>query len=252
MIDEKTIKPADLAAAFDWWRDAGVDCEFVDDATDWLADSVAEKATAAPASPPAAQEVPEQQAPAKKIDLLGPEPPQDLAAFREWWLSAPGLDHVGPRGRVPPRGEVGAEVMILVTDPEEGDGERLLSQVQGRLLQRMLKAMGLSEDQVYVASAVPRHWPMADGASLLAAGYREVLLHHIALACPQRIISFGANILPLLAHNAAQDPKSLREINHGESKTPLMVSEGLDSMLAMPRLKARFWHKWLNWVEDGR
>jgi len=252
MVDQKSIKTADLAAAFEWWRDAGVDLGFVDDVTDWLVEAApptptqAAKAADTPAAPP------EQAQRAEKIDLLGPNPPQDLAQFRQWWLTEPGLDHIGPRGRVPPRGDAGAKVMILVTDPEEGDSERLLAQAQGRLLDRMLAAMGLGEDQVYVASALPRHWPMADGPSLAESGYREVLTHHIGLVRPDKILAFGANILPLLGHNAAQGAHSLRNINHDQTNTPLMVSEGLESMLAMPRLKARFWHRWLNWVEHGK
>ena len=168
-----------------------------------------------PLHPPrhrAAQEVTEQQAPAKKIDLLGPEPPQYLAAFREWWLSAPGLDHVGPRGRVPPRGAEGAALMILVTDPEEGDGERLL--FSGPRAPAATDAQGYGAERRPGLCRVCRAAPLANGRWTLASRRRisrsPAPPHPLSLA-PQRIISFGANILPLLAHNAAQDPKSLRE-----------------------------------------
>src|SRR3546814_19808883 len=59
--------------------------------------------------------------------LLGSAPPQDLAAFRQWWLSEPGLDTIGPRGRIAPQGEAGAGLMVLVMDPEAGDSQSLPS-----------------------------------------------------------------------------------------------------------------------------
>lgn len=249
MADPRPLRDGDIAAAFGWWQDAGVDFDFLDDATDWLAEPVAPEPIETPVERQS-EETPIASPPnPKNVDLLGESPPGDLEAFINWWKSDPAL---GPGGRVPPRGNSNASLMVLVTDPEDGDTDTLLSQSQGRLLSRILSAIGLDQDEVYFASAVPRHQPMAEGAAIAASGYRDVLLHHIALAKPQKIIAFGANILPLLGHNAAQETKSLHEINHDGVRTPLMTSDGLDSMLSMPRLKARFWRKWLEWVEDGK
>ena len=138
--------------------------------------------------------------------------------------------------------------MVIVTDPEQEDSEQLLSGPQGRLLSRMLAAMGIADDRVYIASALPRHMPMADGATMAVQGLGEVLLHHIGLVRPARVVAFGANLPPLFGHNTAQEAQSLQEINHDGRCIPLMVSEGLESMMAMPRLKARFWHRWLDWT----
>ncbi|HSM53675.1 MAG TPA: hypothetical protein VK839_05795, partial [Erythrobacter sp.] len=137
MTVAERIHPREIIAAFDWWRDAGVDCDFGDDVTDWLAEPPVQAAAEAPARKPAAPAISE-PVPSPKIDLLGANPPADLAAFREFWLTEPALDAVGPRGRVPPRGETGARLMVLVMDPEAGDTDALLSQAQGRLLSRML------------------------------------------------------------------------------------------------------------------
>lgn len=247
MTVAERIHPREIIAAFDWWRDAGVDCDFGDDVTDWLAEPPVQVAAEAPARKAAAPAISE-PVPSPKIDLIGANPPGDLAAFREFWLAEPALDAVGPRGRVPPRGETGARLMVLVMDPEAGDSDMLLSQAQGRLLSRMLAAMEVSESEVYFASVLPRHMPMADGATLAAQGFREVLQRHIALAAPRGILAFGSNILPLLGHNAAQDPAALEFFNHEGSSVPLLASEGLDSLMAMPRLKARFWRRWLEWT----
>ncbi|MFL0356449.1 hypothetical protein ACI5KX_08195 [Erythrobacter sp. GH1-10] len=247
----------ELAAAIDWWRDAGVDCDFADDATAWLADEGVkdERLTASPASAGAAatdatpgDKIQVSSAPEpSRIDLLGESPPQTLEDFHRFWLEAPGLDTIGPRGRIAPRGAHGADTMVLVVDPEEADRDVLLSGPQGKLLANILSAMGIGDSDAYVASALPRHTPMADTAAIANGGMDTVLRHHIKLASPKRIIAFGANILPLLGHDRAQDVTSLREINHDGASTPLLVSEGLDSLMSMPRLKARLWRRWMEW-----
>lgn len=255
MTDANTIRPYDISAAFDWWREAGVDCVFADDVTDWLADT----ATQAPSTPPAvaiaaaasatldrtSEEV-ENRRPIP--NLMGDTPPPDLAQFRSWWLGEPGLDSIGPRGRIAAEGLAGAELMVLVMDPEQGDRDALLTQSQGRLLDAMLRAMSLTRSKIYLASALPRHTPMADGNAMVAAGFGTILRHHIGLVAPKRIIAFGNNTLPLLGHDVAQDPARFHKFEHDSGVAPLMWSEGLESMIAMPRLKARFWRRWLEWT----
>nr|WP_298896618.1 hypothetical protein [uncultured Altererythrobacter sp.] len=248
MANQDTLTSRDFTAMVEWWRDAGVDLDFADDATDWLAEPEVPET----AEKPAAMVKPKAEAvappPPQKIDLLGANPPTDLASFRNWWMNEPTLDAFGPRGRVASRGAVNAKLMLIVVDPEQGDTEKLLSQTQGRFVSRMLAAMQIAEDEVYFASALPRYTPMADGAALVQAGFSEVLQHHIKIASPQRVLAFGANLLPLLGHDAAQEPASLENINHEGFSVAAMATEGLDSMMAMPQLKARFWRRWLEWT----
>lgn len=250
MTDTPTILTRDISAAIDWWREAGVDCDFADETKGWLsADPEIEPAVSpkASVSPPIEQAT--AQPTATEKDLLGEEPPTDLAQFRSWWLGEPGLDSIGPRGRIAPEGNAGCELMILVVDPEQGDRDGLLTQTQGRLLDAMLRAMVFNRSNIYLASALPRHTPMADGEAMAAAGFGKVLHHHIGLAAPKRIITFGSNILPLLGHEVAQDPARFHEFAHDSGNAQLMWSEGLESMIAMPRLKSRFWRRWLEWTE---
>jgi DNA polymerase len=255
----------EFEAALAWWHAAGVDCDYVDDATAWLADAPAAKPAAgsntagstrggsaqatgpgsesvaarslpvAPASPPATL----------RRDLLGESPPQDLAAFRDWWMTAQGIDTARAFPRIAPRGEAEAALMVLVPQPEEADRNRLLSGPQGRLLANILNAMGLDESAVYIAAALPCHTPMADLAMLAAGGMDAVTRHHISLVRPARVIAFGTGLAPMLGANEAEQP--LREINHAGGTAPVMVSETLDSLMDMPRLKARFWRRWTQW-----
>jgi len=229
-----------------------VDCVFSDEPVDWLIEPAAEesKPSAATAGKKAAPVEPVSQ-PERQPDLLGDAPPSDLLQFRSWWLGEPGLDTIGPRGRIAPQGNADAKLMVLVMDPEAGDRDDLLTQEQGRLLDAMLRAMGFDRSQIYLASALPRHTPMADGTAMASAGFDKVLRHHIGLASPKRIIGFGCSILPLLGHDVAQDPACFHEFVHDSGSAKLMLSEGLDSIVSMPRLKARFWRRWLEWTGSG-
>ena len=259
----------EFEAALAWWQAAGVDCDFVDDATAWLADAplaappagapgaTRDRPGAAPTSSQSAETRPPRAvtplAPAHepaaipRRDLLGDSPPADLAAFRAWWMEAPGLSPSTSFARVPPRGDAGAALMVLVPQPEAGDGETLLSGPQGRLLAGILAAMGLDESQTYIAAALPCHTPMADLGALAAGGMDAVTALHVSLVAPQRLVALGAGLGPMIGVNETSAEHPLREINHAGRKTPAMLSETLDAMMDMPRLKARFWRRWIEW-----
>jgi len=249
---------AEYTAALEWWRDAGVDLDFADDATDWLnpvTDGAASPAKGAPAADsdpsqtgdPAAADTAQKNSVVRN-DFFAGAPPQDLTTFRQWWLEAPGLDAIGPRGRIAPKGPKDAKLMILIADPEERDRDHLLSGPQGRLLSSLIAATGIAEEDVYFASALPRHTPMADIAALASEGMDTVTLHHIGLVSPQRLMVLGTGILPLIEHDVSDPETYLREINQNGRKLPILVNEGLESLMAMPRLKARFWRRWIEWT----
>lgn len=257
----------EFEAALAWWQAAGVDCEFTDDATALLAEAglaaagtaqqsgktAAERASTGSARRAANDEArqsvdseapgPNPAAPPPR-DLLGDSPPADLPAFRQWWMTAPGLETARGFPRIAPRGLAGAALMVLVPQPETADHDRLLSGPQGRLLGNILGALGLDESEVYIASALPTHTPMADLAAIAASGMDAVLAHHMALAQPQKILAFGTDLAAFLT--PVKD-EHLRKFNRGVVNTPVMVSETLDAMLHVPRLKARFWRRWIEW-----
>jgi DNA polymerase len=252
----------EFEAALAWWRAAGVDCDFDDDVTAWLSEaplaSVPQAAapavrstpasaaplTAEQTAPPAADAPADAGAEPLRRNLLGDSPPADLAAFRQCWMDAPGLDNARLNPRIPPRGSEGAALMVLVPQPEEHDRTALLEGPQGRLLGNILAAMGLDDSAVYLSSALPCHTPMADLAAIGASGMDAVLAHHIALAAPQRLLVLGAALEPMIP---SVNHALLRTINHTPISTPVMVSETLEAMLHMPRLKARFWRRWIEW-----
>jgi DNA polymerase len=246
------LGPADIAAALDWWRDAGVDLDFVDDPVRWLAEPEADAAEQVPALPSAfvAPRREETAAPGADdaVTRIGGGRagwPTDLAAFAAWWLAEPSLDGGVVRGRVPPRGVQGAELMVVVAAPGEEDGEELLSGREGALLGAMLRAMGIAPEAVYFASALPRHTPLPDWDRLAAQGLGAVLAHHVRLVAPRRLIAFGTNILPLLGHDPAQIAATSLRFNHEGVMTPLLGALDLATLAGGPARKAGLWRRWL-------
>lgn len=233
----------EISAVVAWWRDAGVDCVFQDAPASWI---VAEAKPAAAASPAPVMPKPSVDAPPAPA-IAGAALPTDLEAFRDWWMSAPELDAGRVSGRVPPRGEPGAALMVLVEEPEASDTERLLSGPQGRLLDAMLAAMGANAGEVYVASVLPRHMPLPDWAEIAAAGFGAVLARHVSLVAPRRIIALGGNILPLAGNNLPNTQGISREFNHEGTSIPLFAGRGLAALLERPRWKTQLWRDWLDW-----
>lgn len=239
----------EIGAALAWWRDAGVDLDFADGPQVWLAEPAPTRAES-----PAAQ-----SAPVHREPVLPPPPPAarlvpaeglpgDLTAFTAWWLDEAMFTDGAPAGRVAPQGQAGAQLMVLVDEPEAEDQTSLLSGPHGKLLDAFLLAMGTTRDAVYLASALPRHTPAADWDSLARAGLGEVLAHHLRLVAPQRLLVFGANASSLLDHGTANSGQTLRHFYHEEPRIPALAAPGLDTLAARPLRKAALWQAFLDWT----
>lgn len=233
-----------LAAAQDWWREAGVDSDFADEPRNWL-EKPAEPApqaqrAAAPVAPPQPEIPP----------LGGPSPswPRTLADFAPWWLANDELETGGTAPRIAPRGPAEADLMILVPMPEQSDSERLLSGPQGTLIGNMLKAMGIAEDAAYLAAALPRHARHPDWDALAERQFGKLLIHHVNLAQPKRLLVLGRAMLPLFGHDPAQAGAKARRIALEGSGVPALVSFGPDALLETPRFRKSLWQGWLEWT----
>lgn len=241
-----------ISGALDWWRDAGVDCAFMDEPVTWLAPPEERQAQAAPdalAEPVRNPATRSTSAPPPSVPAtpsLDPASlPASLDSFARWWLTEPRLVEGALSARVPPSGIANAELMVIVPEPEREDSDTILSGPQGRLLDAMLSAFGFDRRQVYCASAIPRHLPGADWAAIEAAGLGLALNKHIALVAPKRIAVFGATILPLIGHAPPQGAADLRNINHEDANVPMLACRSLAALLERPLWKASVWHAWL-------
>lgn len=229
----------DYAAALEWWREAGVDFDYSDQPTAWLREPEVEQ-VAEPAPPP--RSVPRPSVTPALDRALAREPgaaiggdperwPGDLPGFRDFWLAEPSLDPGSLAERVAPVGERGAALMMLAGQPDDGDREALFSGEQGALLNRILRAMGIEESEVYLATALPRCTPLPDWDDLAARGLAALTRHHIGLAKPQRLITFG------------RAPEMLAR----ESGVPTLAAPQLETLARSAAHKRRFWNAWLEW-----
>ncbi len=245
-----------IAAVLDWWREAGVDCAYSDAPQRWLAEPGEPPAVASPATGGAA---PDRAAyPGKpavpQSARIGGEPvgwPGDLPAFRRWWCEEPGLAPAGAL-RVPPRGEPGAALLVLVAMPEAEDRDALLCGPEGRFVSGMARAMGVPAERLYLASALPAHIALPDWPALARDGLGEVLLHQIALAAPERVLAMGNDILPLLGHDPAHGAPAVNRIAIQGRPVPLLGSISPRHLLGSSRLRAKLWRQWLDWTHEGR
>ncbi|MBH0112822.1 hypothetical protein I5E68_07640 [Novosphingobium sp. YJ-S2-02] len=237
---------ADITGALDWWRDAGVDLDLLDEPVEWLAepgdDGEMRRRAAARRRAPV-----EEQVPAAPPGIDPAILPADLAEFTRWWMSEPLLDAGRTSARVPPQGKAGADVMILVETPESEDRETLLSGPQGRLLDAILAALETRRDEVYIASVLPRAVPAPDWTQLRTEGMGKVLLHHVGLVAPKRLFTFGENVLPLLGHELPRRTAISQNFNHEGRSIPLLASWGLASLLNHPSAKPVLWKTMLDW-----
>lgn len=248
----------ELGAALDWWRDAGVDTGFSDEPIDRLAEAAAEREHAVPAPTPAVPPLPISDGQtgahsSAQPQQIGGEPsawPSDLATFRQWWMDDPSVEAGGTGPRIAPRGAGGAELMVLVAQPGPEDRENLLEWRHGQLLAAFLRAAGVDENGIYLASALPRSIAMPDWAGLQARGLGELAKHHVALAAPRRLLILSRNILPLMGHDMAQGPHLLTR-EHGMTRdVPVLAAAGLEELLRSGKRRQRLWQDWLDWTAD--
>jgi len=235
-----------ISAAQDWWRDAGVDCDFVDEPHNWLAEAEKPAEQAAPpvmATKPAVPEEPE-------LPPLGGDRaqwPKSSAEFAEWWLAEASLEIAGTGPRVAPRGTAEAELMILLAMPEAGDAESLLSGPHGKLIAAMLDAMGIAEDNVYLATALPCHARHPDWQMLAEREHGEIVRYHVKLAAPKRLLVLGREMLPLFGHDPAQGSVTPRQIALDGVDMAALAAVGPDTLLHERRFRAALWQAWLDW-----
>jgi DNA polymerase len=237
----------ELAAALEWWRTAGVDRSFRDEAAGWLSEET--PPAAKPAAPKAPAAAPEPAMAAPRIGGAKAAWPANLAEFASWWLTEPSLDTGGATPRVPPRGGAGAELMILVPMPEESDSDRLLAGSHGAFLDAIIAALGVAEDEVYLAAELPRHTPLPDFEALRRGGLDEVTAHHVALVAPQRLLTFGRFVSPFLGHGTTQGTAPTPIFNHEGLRVPILAVGGLDRLLRHAPARETFWRRWLDWTD---
>lgn len=216
------------ASALDWWRDAGVET-LVDEAPrDWFraleASVVAARSGEQPTAKPAAM-------------------PANLREFEVWRIGEAAPD-IGWNTPIAPQGDAASGLMVLVDMPEREDAStgQLVSGEAGRLLDRMLAAIGRDRQSIYLASlAVAR--PVSGQIAVEAHDrLAEIVRHQIALVRPERLLLLGnAASRAVLGANATGARQTLHVLNHAGGKTGVVASFHPRLLLERPAYKAEAW-----------
>lgn len=226
----RPIEATDIASTLDWWRDAGVDM-LVDDAVrDWLAPPPARAAVAA--------------VPTAQVAIPAAGLPDTLDAFKAWRLGPDAPESAWSGISLATSGPADARVMVLVDCPEREDGDAgaLLSGEAGRLLDRMLVAIGLSRATVHLAAVCARRPSAGRMAREVEERLGEIARHHVALVAPERLLLLGdATSRAVLAMERDAVRGKLQDFDHKMGRTGVVASRHPRLLLERPALKAESW-----------
>jgi DNA polymerase len=237
----------------DWWSLAGVDTLVGDVPAGWLAVPAANDAVAKPKITPLADPEPAPLPPAlqrheapAEVEAKGPvEFPADWADFQSWLAASP--DVPGSQWdarRVLPVGRAGAPLMLLTAWPEiddQRDGELFAGPV-GQLLDAMLRAIGITRTDCYLASLAITRPPGGRIGEPDAVELDRLLWHHLRLAQPERLILIGSDIVRMAANLQLADARGkLLDINQDGGKVDAVAVAHPAMLLARPAQKAAAW-----------
>lgn len=247
----------------DWWSLAGMD-SFVGEApAGWLNVPAANDATARPkpqrlAEPeiaplPAAlqrQEAPAIQEPKGPVVF-----PDGWDAFQSWLATSP--DVPGSQWdarRVLPVGKAEAPLMLLTAWPEIDDQRdaALFSAAAGQLLDAMLRAIGTTRGDAYLASLAVTRPPGGRVDEKDVGELDRLLWHHLQLAKPERLLLVGGDIVRMAAKISLPDARGrLLDINQDGGKVETVAVAHPAMLLARPAQKAAAWDS-LKLLNRGR
>ena len=243
--DQSTDWRQAAASVLEWWQDAGVDMLVEDSPRDWFAapeplilPPVARGPTPANATP-----APVPQAPAM---------PPLLADFLAWRGGAD-VPEAGWSGiSLSAEGPPDATVMVLADCPDRddagddsGDGSsagRLLSGASGRLLDRMLAAIGLTRDEVHVAAVCAKRPTAGRIQREVEDRLAEIARHHIELVAPKRLLLLGnAASRAILGMELQAARGRLHRFNHKVGEAGVVASFHPRFLIEKPAAKAEAW-----------
>jgi len=218
-------------SALGWWLEAGVDTLVDESPRNWLRPAPARAtADAAPAAAAAA--------PVERDSL-----PATIAAMQAR-LTDPALlaDAIGRP--LPPIGDTASGLMLLADMPEAEDAAagQLLSGDAGRLLDRMLGAIGRDRASAYIATLAPARPAGGRIAPARAPELARLALHHVALAQPRMLLLLGdAPARAILGMGLAEARGRIHELNHRNATVGVVATFPPRYLLREQGAKAQAW-----------
>lgn len=209
MSEDRPLNDAELAAALDWYRAAGVDLAVGEEPVDRFAASAAAPRRSAPLAAPTAAPI---QMPGREAPAAAPAAVTSLSAdpaeTRALAATAPTLEALRAtmdayEGCTLKRratqlvfadGNPEAEIMLVGEGPGEQEdlqGKPFVGRA-GQLLDRMLAAIGLDRTKVYIANMVPWRPPgNRDPSPEELALCTPFLLRQVELVAPKFLVTLG-------------------------------------------------------------
>ncbi len=221
-----------VLSTLDWWQEAGVDT-LVDDAPrDWFA----------------APQAPTPSIPAAAVPVIAPSSmPHAFADFLTW-RNGPDVPEASWGGiSLTAAGPADATVMVLVDCPDRDDcdetgGGALLSGASGRLLDRMLAAIGLTRSEVHLASVCAKRPTAGRIQREVEDRLAEIAKHHIQLIAPPRLLLLGnAASRAILGMELQAARGRLHDFIHKTGETGVVASFHPRFLMEKPAAKAEAW-----------
>ncbi|BAV63992.1 uracil-DNA glycosylase family protein [Sphingobium cloacae] len=220
-----------------WWAQAGADGAVSERPVNWL------RPVPAPGAKPAAA-------------IPAPAMPSTLAAFHDWLAGdATQPERRWPASPILPAGPQAAPVMIVtdMPDPADVSANGLFADRTGALLDAMLRAIGMSRADVYIASLFTARPPggMVEASDIDFAARR--MRAHVALAAPRRLLLLGDRTSrALLPPGASEEADGLRFFNHDGGTLPVIATFHPRLLLTQPAAKAECWRVLQSLIEESR
>lgn len=144
--------------------------------------------------------------------------------------------------RIAPSGPADAEWTVLTDFPEIDDSTTLMDGREGRLLDRMLAAIGVARESVYLASVATARPITGRIPPDQAARLGELARHHLSLLRPRKLLMLGraaADILPETAGSIGAN--HIHAIHYFGGNTVAMATYPPRFMLDRPAIKGEVW-----------
>ncbi len=236
---EKNI-PLAATSYMDWWSAAGVDYLVDAEPFNWLSEEPDE-----PEKAKATQMV--DAGPLVKPQIAAPKAPWPeqldvLVAQIAEGAALPGNDFGGHSAA--PSGNMKASLMIVtdLPDSDEVDLRSLGSGNSGKLLRKMIAAIGHQLDECYLSALACTRPATGDLPESDIADLASFILHQVKILKPQIILILGSIACQALLDAELMTARgNLHYINHDGQKVLAVTTFHPRTLLARPMLKAQAW-----------